>query len=99
MHFFCRLNAPRPTFTQDMTTTERELMQAHAAYWREWMGKGHVVVFGLVADPGGPFGVGIVEFSRGDEARAFADGDPTIRAAAGFRMDVYPMPMGAIVRE
>ncbi len=73
-------------------------MQEHAAYWREWMSKGHVIAFGLVGDPAGPYGVGIVEFDSDDAARAFADGDPTITAGVGFRLDVHPMPFGAAVR-
>jgi len=47
--FFCKLVPPRPSFAQDLSEAERKLMQEHAAYWREWMEKGHVVAFGVVA--------------------------------------------------
>ena len=94
--FFVRLNAPRPTFTQDMNDAERQLMQQHAVYWRAWMASGNVLVFGLVADPKGAFGTGIVRFDSAEEARRFADNDPTIVANAGFSVDVFPMPFGAV---
>jgi len=99
MHFFCKLNPPRPTFAQDMSAAEQQLMADHASYWREWMDRGHVVVFGLAADPSGAYGIGVVEFPSVEQARAFADGDPTVKAAAGFRLDVHPMPFGAVVAQ
>jgi hypothetical protein len=98
MNFFCKLIAPRPTFAQDMTPAEQQLMRAHAVYWREWMQRGNVILFGLVADPAGAFGVGIVDFETADRARAFTDGDPTIQSGAGFSFEVHPMPLGAVVR-
>ena len=94
--FYLKLNAPRPTFTMDMTPEERELMGAHALYWREWMAKGHIVAFGLVADPAGAFGMGIAEFQNEADARVFADGDPTIKANRGFSIDMLAMPFGAV---
>jgi uncharacterized protein YciI len=96
MNFFCRLIAPRPTFTQDMSADEARVMQEHAAYWKEWMARGHVLGFGLVADPAGAYGMGVVDFESAAEARAFADGDPTIRSGRGFAMEVHPMPMGFV---
>ena len=96
MNFFCKLLAPRASFVQDMTPDERRLMQEHAAYWKEWLGRGNVVAFGLVADPRGAFGVGIVDFESEADARSFADGDPTIRSGLGFQVEVLPMPMGVV---
>jgi uncharacterized protein len=98
MHFFCKLHPPRASFAHDMTPEEARLMQAHAAYWQEWLAKGHVMAFGLVGDPSGPYGVGIVEFDSPEAARAFADGDPTLTTGVGFRLDVHPMPFGASTR-
>ena len=94
--YFCKLIAPRSSFLQDMSADELELMRAHGAYWREWMGKGHVLAFGVVADPAGAFGAGFVEFEDDASAQAFASSDPTIRANRGFRMEVHPMPMGVV---
>jgi uncharacterized protein YciI len=94
--FFVRLNAPRPTFVQDMNDAERQLMQQHALYWHSWMAHGNVLVFGLVADAKGAFGMGVVRFESEVEARRFADNDPTIVANAGFSVDVFAMPFGAV---
>ncbi len=95
MNFFCKLLPPRATFVMDMTEAEMRLMQEHAAYWSAAAGRGEVVAFGLVADPAGAFGMGIVEFPTEADARAFTDGDPTIRSGQGFVFEVHPMPMGA----
>jgi uncharacterized protein len=99
MYFFCKLIAPRPSFVRDMTAAEGKLMQDHAAYWRDWMDRGHIEAFGMVGDPEGPYGVGILDFEDADAARRFADADPTILADAGFRIEIQPMPFGAVLRE
>lgn len=98
MTFFCRLNPPRPTFALDLSPEEAALMEAHASHWRDWMARGHVVAFGLVGDPHGPFGIGIVEFAAEQDARAFTDTDPVIVANRGFTYDVLAMPRGVVVR-
>jgi hypothetical protein len=96
--FFCRLNAPRPSFTRDMTAEERALMGEHAAYWRDRMTKGEVIAFGLVADPAGAFGIGIVQLASEAEAQRFTAQDPVMKANRGFRYDIHPMPLGAVHR-
>jgi len=96
--FFCKLIAPRPTFAQDMTEEERTLMQRHALHWREWMERGRVVTFGVVADPAGAFGIGVVEVQDDAEARELTENDPVIRSGLGFRYEVHPMPLGAVHR-
>ena len=58
--FLCRLLPPRPSFVHDMTGDEAAIMQSHVSYWTELMAKGLAVVFGPVADPRGPWGLGIV---------------------------------------
>ncbi|WP_445680876.1 YciI family protein [Radicibacter daui] len=97
-YFFCRLVPPRPDFAFTLTGAERALMAQHGAYWRDFMAKGHVVVFGPVVDPAGPWGLGVVRFADKAAARAFADGDPTILAGLGFYFEVLPM-LQAIVPE
>jgi hypothetical protein len=52
---------------------------------------------GLVADPQGFYGVGIVQFAENADAEALAHNDPTIKAEAGFRIELLPMPR-AIIR-
>jgi uncharacterized protein len=96
--FFCKLIAPRPTFALDMSEAEAKLMQEHAAYWKGCMEKGQVVAFGLVADPAGPYGIGIIELESDAEAQRFTEADPVIKARRGFRYELHPMPRGAIHR-
>ena len=96
MNFFCRLVPPRPSFAQDMSGDEMRLMQEHAACWSAAVGRGEVIAFGLVADPAGAFGMGIVEFASEGDARAFTDGDPTIRSGQGFAFEIHPMPLGVV---
>jgi uncharacterized protein len=95
-HYFCRLNAPRSSFLRDMSEAERQIMQEHGAYWRRSMEQGHVIAFGLVADPAAPFGVGIVDFATDADVHAFTDNDPAVLSGRGFSMDVHPMPLGAV---
>lgn len=73
-----RLRAPRPTFALDMTDAEREIMGAHAAYWRPLVESGQMVVFGPVLDSTGSWGLGVVEAQDEDELRTFAAGDPVV---------------------
>lgn len=94
--FFCKLLPPRPAFAQDMSAAEADVMRQHALYWRECMASGEAVVFGLVADPAGAFGVVIVEVSKADEATRLTANDPAILAGYGLRYEIHPMPMGAV---
>jgi uncharacterized protein YndB with AHSA1/START domain len=89
--FLCRLLPPRPTFALDMNAGERAVMGEHANYWRQHMREGRVVVFGPVADPAGPWGMGIVRAKDAGEVRAFADRDPTIASGLGFQWEILPM--------
>jgi YCII-related domain len=79
-----------------MSEAEAKLMADHATYWREWMAKGHVVAFGVVADPAGVYGIGIVEVEDEAGVRMLTEYDPTILRGQGFRFDVHLMPRGAV---
>ena len=92
MHFLCRLIPPRPSFAMDMTPSERQAMEKHVAYWTGLLQKGKVIAFGPVADPKGPWGVGIISVADEAEARAFQANDPAILASIGLRYEAYPMP-------
>jgi uncharacterized protein len=94
--FFCKLHGPRPTFPQDTTPAEAQAMQRHVAYWRSFTEKGSVVAFGPVADPGGTYGMLILEIEDEAAARSLLQADPVIEAGIGFRFDMHPMPRGAI---
>ena len=91
-YFFCKLLPPRSDFVQTMTADEGLLMQEHAAYWKRVMDRGLTAAFGLVADPAGAFGVGILTLPDDGDARALTLGDPTIKANVGFSYQIYPMP-------
>ena len=75
-YFVLRLNPRRPDFAQTMNEEEKSIMQQHAAYWREEMSKGKVVVFGPVLDPYGVYGLGIVAVDDEQQVNAFIEGDP-----------------------
>jgi hypothetical protein len=81
-----------------MSPDEAALMQAHAEHWQAATARGSAICFGLVADPQGPFGIGIVDVDGEDQARAFTDADPVIASGRGFRYDVWPMPFGVTTR-
>jgi hypothetical protein len=94
--FLYKLIPKRPTFAQDMTEVERRVMQEHAIYWKGLTDRGIAIVFGLVLDPKGPWGVAIVEVADEPDARALGTNDPAVKA--GLTFEVYPMP-GAAVRK
>jgi uncharacterized protein len=95
-HFFIKLFAPRPTFSQDMTETEREMMQKHVAYWHALTLKRTAVVFGPVFDAANPYGMGIVEVDSETEAQDLMLNDPTILSNTNFSFEISPMRIGLI---
>src|SRR5437773_9967373 len=94
--FLYKLIPPRPTFVQDMTEAERKAIGEHAIYWKGLTDRGIAIVFGLVLDPKGPWGVAIVEIADESDARARGVNDLAVRV--GLTLDVYPMP-DAVVRK
>jgi hypothetical protein len=93
--FLYTLIPPGLTFTQDMTESERKVMQKHATYWKCLIDDSIAIIFGL--DPRGPWGVGIfVDVANESYARALDTNDPAVKA--GLTFDVSPMP-GAVVRK
>jgi uncharacterized protein YciI len=94
--YLLRLIPPRPTFPQDMTDAERQVMMQHVAYWTKQMGEGRVIVFGPVADPAGAWGVGIVQVKDEAAVHALRDGDPAVVSGIGFRYEVLPMPRAIV---
>ncbi|MBZ9763290.1 SRPBCC domain-containing protein [Mesorhizobium sp. CA8] len=89
--FHCRLIPPRPDFAFTLTEEERALMAAHADYLRGKLNEGAVILFGPVADPAGPWGLGIVRARDEAEVKALTDADPTVRSGRGFRYEILPM--------
>jgi uncharacterized protein YndB with AHSA1/START domain len=89
--YLCRLLPPRPSFVQDMTPEEGAVMQAHAAYWTDHLRRGTAIVFGPVADPAGPWGLGVIRVAGEEQVRSFESGDPAIQSGKGFRYEILPM--------
>jgi len=87
-YFVLKLLPCRPTFTQDMTAEEGEIMQQHGAYWTHLMNKGIAVVFGLVFDPKGAYGMGIVKADNEDEVNLLIARDPATKINT---YEFYPM--------
>lgn len=84
-----RLLPPRPSFTTDMSPEEQELMATHGQYWRARMAEGKVLAFGPVADPAGPYGLGVVVVDDLAAAEALRDADPAV-TELGFSVEIAP---------
>jgi uncharacterized protein YciI len=89
MHFFAKLNPPRPSFANDMTDEEKAFMHEHVAYWMDKQAKGHVIVFGPVFDPKGVYGVGVLQVDSEEALSEFTQNDPALKA--GNTYETYPM--------
>jgi uncharacterized protein len=88
--WFLRLIPPRPTFDKDMTDAEGALMEQHFIYWKAQFDKGVCVFGGPVLDPRGVYGVLAIRAATEEEARALADGDPSVKAGLN-KMEVAEM--------
>ena len=83
-HYFCKLVPPRATFPADITAQERELMDAHIAYWRPHLDMRRVFAMGPVLDPAGVYGMAVVEAAGLEALHALQAADPIIAASRGF---------------
>jgi hypothetical protein len=76
--FVLRLKAPRPNFAQTLTDAEREIMTRHGAYWRPYLDRGEMVVFGPVLTDDDSYGLAVVETDDEQALRDFAAEDPVV---------------------
>lgn len=97
-YFVCKLTGPRPTFPQDITPREAEIMQAHRAYCGELLRDGKAILFGPVADPAGIWGLGVLQLPDDADPHAIIADDPVMKANAGFTYQVMPMLQAATSR-
>jgi len=98
MYFLLKLLPPRPTFMQDMSPEEAAIMQKHAVYWQGMMQEGKMHVLGPVADPDGPWGLGILETKDQAGAEALCAADPAITSGRGFQAKICVMPRAVLRR-
>jgi hypothetical protein len=76
--FTFRLLPPRPSFADDMTDAEGEVMATHFAYWLDLFEQGHVPVFGLVLEPESPWGLCVIRADDREAVVAMAEADPAV---------------------
>ena len=76
--FVLRLIAPRPNFAQNMTDSEREIMNSHAAHWRPYLERGDMVVFGPVLTDDDSYGLAVVDTDNEQALREFVAEDPVV---------------------
>jgi uncharacterized protein YciI len=56
-----------------------------------------VFALGPVADPGGMFGIAVIEAGDMAAAQGLASNDPAVRSAEyGFQYELHPMPRGVM---
>ena len=89
-YFVFKLIPPRPSFAEDMTEEERDIMKQHVVYWTENAEKRIAIVFGPVLDPKGIYGLGIIEVESEDQAYILAAKDPAVKSGLQ-RLEIYPM--------
>lgn len=95
--FFLRLVPPRPTFAQDLTEEEAGFMHEHVAYWTALSRTGVALIFGLVLDSKGPWGMGAIEADDEAHVQSLIDNDPALKA--GNRYEVYPARLTVAQKE
>jgi uncharacterized protein YciI len=97
-HFLIKLIPPRPSFAQDMTNDEKQLMQRHVAYWTALAETGVALVFGPVADPSGSYGIGVIEIEEERVADLTAN-DPVTTSGCQFKHEAYAMPQVVVSKQ
>jgi uncharacterized protein YciI len=92
MAFLYRLLPPRPSFSDDMTPEEAEVMERHVGYWQDLIAGDVALAFGPVLDPNGPWGLGLLDLDDEDDARAIGQNDPAVESGT-CRFEVVPMQL------
>ncbi len=96
--FLFKAIPPRTTFAQDMTESEKKVMEKHVAYTKDLFEKGIVIVFGPVLDPKGVWGVGIYELENISKAETLVSNDPAVKAGV-LKIEIYEMDSRSMVRK
>jgi hypothetical protein len=80
MAFHYRLQPPRPSFPQDISAAEAEVMERHIAYWQDLLNRGVALAFGPVLYPEDPWGLGLLDLE--DEQLPERSATPTLPSMA-----------------
>jgi len=92
--FFLKLIPPRKTFMQDMSDSEKSIMQKHVAYWSPFINNGIVLVLGPVMDVNGGYGIAVVRVDSDEHLNELIAGDPAI-AICSYEIQ----PMRAVTKQ
>jgi uncharacterized protein YciI len=84
----------RLDFAQTMSEEERNIMQEHITYWKQYMDEGIMHIFGPVLDPNGVYGLGIISVESEEQVKELTKNDP---ASQINKYEYYPMM--AVTRE
>ncbi|WP_019932761.1 YciI family protein [Nocardia sp. BMG111209] len=95
-YFVLKFVPHRPDFPADLSAAESSVMNEHFAYWQKCLQDRIAVVYGPVGDPGGVWGLAVVEVGTLADAHALRDRDPVVVGDLGVT-EVYPM-LNALVR-
>jgi uncharacterized protein len=90
--FLYRLLPPRPTFAQEMSSAEAEVMERHVAYWQDLLNREVALAFGPVLHPEDPWGLGLLELDDEQAAQAIAEGDPAVQTST-CTYELVPMQL------
>ncbi len=78
-----------------MSDAEQAIMGEHATYWTNLFDEGSVVVFGVVMEQAGAWGLAVVEADSEDDVRAIASGDPVVKTNL-CTYEIGVMPQAAV---
>ena len=92
MAFLYRLLPPRPSFAQDMSAEEADVMGRHVAYWQDLLDREVALAFGPVLDPRDPWGLGLLDLDDEQEAAAIGERDPAVSSQT-CTYEVLPMQL------
>jgi uncharacterized protein YciI len=87
-YYFLKLIPKRADFAETMSEEERNIMQQHVSYWKDYLDKGIAVVYGPVLDPKGAYGIGIVGVDNEEQLYSLMENDPAVKIN---NYEFYPM--------
>ena len=92
MAFLYRLLPPRPSFSEDMSPDEAEVMERHVRYWQDLLNRNVAVAFGPVLHPKEPWGLGLLDLDEEQAAQQIGEADPAVQSGT-CRYEVVPMQL------